>query len=185
MRKGNETEDIEILIDNLKWLEGEMPKALKGWMDTRPACDAYPNLTKRMCQNPKLVKEQILDPVIKWLYDYQLKKESGKLDRTFILLGLRKIYDFIFFAEFLSKNTDFFTGQNKGGKPEDLFALYKKRQQYRNILNAISERLIGCRDTLSFIFLRLSEGIPLNEDMKKIRDYLHNRCVFLKYESLQ
>lgn len=181
MRK-NETdiEQVEKLRENLIWLKNKMPGVIKIWKSRNPICEYYPSLIGKMCTSPGLIENEIFDPVIKWLSDYQLMREgrislptSKNLD-NFIILGLKIIYNFIYFAEFLSKNTDFFTG--------DL----KSQKEYTQILNEISSQLIGCNETLSFLFLKLSRTVKqLSPDMKQIQNYLDTRCQTIRIQNLK
>jgi len=181
--------EVETLRENITWLQKNMPTVIDNWNKSRKVsgmtCEIYPSIIREICNKPGLLNSNIFDPVLKWLADYQLNREGQKafagangLD-TFLKIGLRSIYNFVFVADFFSKNTDFFV-------PGYTFADVKKQKYYEEIINLLNSKLIGCNEKLSFLFLKLSRTIKnLPDDLKKMQNYLDDQCVSLRIRELK
>lgn len=180
---------VEELRDNIRWLQKVMPSALNNWANSRKVsginCEAYPSLVKEICYKPGVLNSSIFDPVLKWLSDYQLSREGQiafpgpkGLD-TFLKLGLRNIYKFVFVADFFSRNPDFFIPDFSG-------AGIKKQNEYEDFINILNSKLIGCNEKLAFIFLKLSKTVKdLPEDLKAMQKFLDDHCLSLKLRELK
>lgn len=196
MRK-NSTEEIEKLIDDIKWLNKTMPTAVKNWNNTRPNCDLFSGILKNLCENPNILNRVIFDPLIKWLFDYilvldkkiDIGKKFGSLDE-FLKIGLRVMAKFIVTAEFFSKHTDLFLPDPPGPMGSEyvskMVEINKQRDQYRRFINLLSSKLIGCQETTALMFLSLTKTIKnLDNDLKSLINYLDNRCTDIRLEKLK
>jgi hypothetical protein len=182
-------QEVEILRENIRWLQNVMPKALNNWNLSRKKsninCEAYPKVVKEICYKPGLLNPNIFDPLLKWLYDYELNRE-GKIAfpgpkglDTFLKLGIRNIYNFVFISDFFSRNPDFFI-------PDFTGAGIKKQQEYQDFINTLNSKLIGCNEKLAFIFLKLSKTVKnLPEDLKAMQKYLDDHCISLRIRELK
>ena len=68
--------EVESLRDNILWLRDRMPNLLSNWQSTKPNCEFNSGLIKEICYRPKTLVPNIFEPLIKWLFDYQLNREG-------------------------------------------------------------------------------------------------------------
>jgi hypothetical protein len=188
--------EVEEIRNNIKWLQEKMPNAIKNWLSTKPNCNYQTGLIKEICSNPYVLNRDVFDPLIKWLYDYQLNRE-GKLAFTgsngvdyFLKLGLNYIYKFVVVVDFFTRNPDFFAPNPPGpvtsANLKENSEARKIQNDYQQILNILSSKLIGCDEKLSFLFLKLSRTVKnLPDNLKKIQTYLDQKCLSLKATSLK
>lgn len=188
-----DVKEVEEILSNLRWLQKEMPKALQNWKTVKPQCSFHTGIIREICNSPGRINSLVFDPLIRWLSDYILNRESriafagpGGLD-AYLKKGLRIIAQYIILIDFFSKNTDFFaptpkvTSSNLSAASEAV----KKQVQYREIINTLSSKVIGCNNQLSFIFLDLSKTISdLPEDLRRVQNYLENYCLTLRTRRL-
>ena len=192
--EGNDILEVEQILENLRWLQSKMPTAIANWQATKPDCTFHVGILRDICNSPMQINNLVFDPLIKWLSDYILNREGrmafagpGGLD-IFLRKGLRIITTYIIVADFFSNNTDFFSPNPKISKEtlEQYGKSIKVQKQYKNFLNEISSRVIGCNDQLSFLFLTLSKTIrEVPDDLKKIQTYLENYCLSLRVKKLE
>jgi len=82
-------------------------------------------------------------------------------------------------SDFFSKNTDYFVPNFEKQSRE-------KQKEYKEFLNILTSKLIGCNEKLSFIFLKLSKTIKnLSDELKSMQNYLENYCLTLRAEALK
>ena len=180
----SDVKEAESVMENLGWLKKQMPKAINNWQGGKPNCSiGYPGILGEICQKPGTVYSKIFDPLTKWLADYVLLREakiafagSGGLD-LFLKKGLRIISNFVIIADFFSKNPYYFVPFDSSSIEANKKAVDTQRQ-YQEFIDALSSKLIGCNEELSFLFLKLSETIKsLPEDLKKMQSYLKSQCL--------
>jgi hypothetical protein len=193
-------DEIGDLRNNILWLEKQMPRALKNWLNTKPSCDFLGGILKNICETPGVINKTVFDPVVKWLADYELLKER-RLDLKsknltlddFLKIGLRVISKFIIVAEFFANHTDFLApypdSRTKGTDPqynEKLFAANKAQKEYGEFINLLSSKLIGCNEKMGFMFLKLSKTISnLPPELQQMQNYLENQCINLRVKNLK
>lgn len=185
--------EVEQILDNLRWLQSKMPIAVANWQSTKPNCVFTSGALRQICEAPGKLNSFVFDPLIKWLADYILSREGvikfqpGQLN-DFLRKGLRTITNYVVVADFFSKNPDFFAPNPKisSGTLQQFSQNVKVQGQYRDFLNTLSSKLIGCNDKLRFVFLSLSKTVPnLSPDLKKMQDYLDAQCLSLRVRTLQ
>lgn len=180
--------DVDIILDNIKWLSAKMPLAIKKWKDTKPDCRYNDGLVKVICENPIKINGEVFLPIMEWLLDYKLRRNSKDVEYKikgdtdyFLKTGLRRIFRFVTIAEFFSDNPQYFVTENV-----DLFTKTELSGKYRDIISTINKRLIGCINTLSFNFIKLANTIKiLPEDLIEMKSYLNNICIKKKVQDLR
>jgi len=188
----SDIEEVQHLLDQLRWLSNQMPNAIRNWMSTKPNCLFYTGALKSLCENPAILNRTVFDPLIKWLSDYILLREKRITVQTlnfnslddFLKVGLRVIAKFIIVAEFFADHTDLFVPNSKD--LSKMGQIYKQRDQYKEFINILLSRLIGCNDKLSFLFLKLSGTISnLSDELKLLRTHLDDKCLDLRKQALK
>ena len=181
--------EVSQLRDDVLWLRDRMPAAMARWSGSRPNCEYNAGLIKDICYRPGILIPEVFDPVIKWLSDYILNREGTmKIVNVddFLRAGIYRIFRFITVADFFAKNPQYFTPYVPPQDFNAYAAASKAQADYREFINLLSEKLIGCNDKLHFIFLKLSKTIPnLTPDLQQMQTYLANHCTFLKVRALE
>jgi len=173
--------EVEFLRDNVLWLRDRMPSAMGSWQDTKPVCEYNAGLIKDICYRPGILIPEIFDPLVKWLSDYILLREKRiqipDLD-AFLRAGLYRMFRFITVADYFAKNAYYFV-------PKGLETA-KAKNDYREFINVLMEKLIGCNKQMNFMFLDLTKTIKkLPDDLKQMQMYLENQCTSLKIRKLE
>ena len=184
--------EVESIRDNILWLRDRMPNVIANWKSTNPNCDFNSGLIKEICYNPGILVPNVFEPLIKWLFDYQLNRE-GRLAfagtsgvDNFLKAGLYRIYRFVMVSEFLSQNSQYFVPSAPVGSPDAYFKSKKSQNEFSEFVDILISKLIGCNKDLSFVFLNLSKTIKnLPPDLKKVENYLENQCVSLRIKDLR
>lgn len=186
--------EVESIIGDLSWLQKNIPIAISNWQATKPNCNYYSGMIKEICLTPGKLDKGIFDPLIKWLADYTLNRQgriafagANGLD-NFLKIGLRLITNFVIVADFFSKNPSYFI-PTPPISSANLTAVKKatdSQAQYKEFLNLLSSKLIGCNEKLNFIFLKLSKSInKLPEDLLKMQQYLESQCLSYRIQGLK
>ena len=187
-----EISEVEELMENLTFVRDQMSIAVKNWKGTKPICSYEIGVIKEICEYPGKLNPLIFDPLLKWLADYILNREGkiaftgrGGLD-SFLRVGLRNIYNFIFLADFFSRNPNYFVPIAPSATLQAKKEAINKQAAYQGILDALSSKLIGCNEKLGFIFLKLSKTISvLPDDLKKMQSYLENQCLTYRKRNIK
>ena len=179
-----EIEDVRENIMKLeRMLDGELIDykynsnfAMKNWMRTKPKCSLYsPRVVRELCEKPGTLKSKILDPIKKWLFDYELNLDQNvpgfNLD-TFLRRGIRVIYNFTMVAFFFAKNPDYFAPLNS----------YKNVKLW--VLDLIGQ-MDNCSGQLSFIYDRMNKIAKLPEDLTKMRKDINDMCISIRLEKIR
>lgn len=186
--------EVKEIKEYLVWIKAEMSKAINRWIENVGNCKyamshMSSGILRNLCENPRQLNPKILDPLIKWLDNYMLNRE-GKLQipniDTFLLRGLRLIYQFTVVADHFIKNPRYFYPDPPIRDLKAYSAAQREQNKYKELIIILTEKLIGCNKNLSFLFLDLSKTIKkLPEDMKRIQDYLDQECLFLRTRKLE
>lgn len=184
--------ELTTVIENLFWLKAQMPNAISNWQSNNPDCRYFTGIMNDVCNNPRSIVPQYLDPLIDWLLKYgeNLKGRiafggANGVD-NFIKAGLRNIYNFVLIADFFSQNSRFFYPSAPVHRFQEYVDSKKKQEEYSQLIDLLLSKLIGCNEKLSFLFLKLSQTVKkLPDDLKKIQNYLSNYCSTLKIRELK
>lgn len=186
--------EVESIMSDLAWLQKNMPVAINNWQTTKPNCDYHTGMIKEICQSPGKLNREIFDPLIKWLADYVLNRQGkiafagpNGLD-NFLRLGLRLITNFVVISDFFAKNPSYFvpTPPISSGNLANVKKATEQQAQYKEFLNLLSSKLIGCNEKLNFIFLKLSRTINnLTDDLKRMQEYLNSQCLSYRISGLK
>ena len=179
--------EIENVRDNImtleRMLDGELVNysynsnyAIKNWMKTKPDCRYYsPKVVRELCEKPGTLKSNILDPIKKWLFDYEINLEKNipefNLD-IFLRRGIRVIYNFSMVAFFFANNPDYFAPLNT----------FKQTKLW--ILDLIGQ-MANCSSQLGFIYDRMNKLTKLPADLTQMRQDISNICITLRLEKLK
>jgi hypothetical protein len=170
--------EVDLLRDNVLWLRDRMPTAMGNWQASKPNCEYNTGLIKDICYRPGTLISEVFDPMIKWLSDYILEREGRiKTDTdTFLKAGLYRMFRFVTVADYFAKNSQYFVGNNFG----------KAQKDYRDFINILLEKLIGCNKQMTFMFLQLTKTVKnLPDDLRQMQIYLENQCTSLKIRNLE
>ena len=128
--------EVESLRENILWLKNRMPNYLANWQASRPVCEYNTGLIKEICNKPGILVPEVFDPLIKWLFDYELNRD-GRLAfagqagvDNFLKAGLYRIYRFIVVSDFFSNNPQYFS---PSASPEDFEAYTKSKKSQKDI----------------------------------------------------
>jgi len=184
--------EIKSLKDNISWLKERIPNALGNWQATKPNCNYNSGLIKEVCNKPGILVPQVFNPLLVWLDDYKLNRE-GKLAfpgpsgvDNFLRIGLRRIYNFVIISEFFSDNPQYFSPSPSTTNFPAYQESKKTQQQFSDFLDILSSKLIGCNESLTFLFIKLSSTIrTLPEDLRFMKGYLENYCSTLRIKQLR
>ena len=181
--------EVESIRDNILWMEKRMPLFINNRKLSKPNCDYQTGLIKEICYNPASLVPTVFEPMIKWLFDYELNRD-GKLKfqnlDNFLKAGLYRIYRFIMVANFISDNPQFYAPSADANQFTAYAESKKAQNTFSEFVDVLSSKLIGCNKQLNFLFLDLSKTIKnLPEDLKKVQNYLENQCVSLKLKDLR
>lgn len=187
-----DVKEVESLRDNILWLKNRMPNYLTNWQSSRPVCEYNTGLIKEICNKPGILIPQVFDPLIKWLFDYELNRDGrlafagpSGVDK-FLTSGLYRIYRFVVVADFFSNNPQYFS---PSPSPEDFTAYTKSKKaqkEFSEFLDVLNSKLIGCNEKLSFLFIKLSRTIKkLPEELQRVQQYLENYCNSLRIKQLR
>jgi hypothetical protein len=150
--------------------------AVKNWLKRKPNCAYYSSkILRELCEKPGTLKSFILDPIKKWLFDYEINLTRNipgfNLD-TFLRRGIRVIYNFIMIAFFFAQNSNYFT------------PLEKTKNTKLWILDLISQ-MSNCTDRLTFIYDRMKRIKNLPEELKNMRQEISDICLRVRLEKLK
>ena len=181
--------EVENIRDNILWLEKRIPNFINNWKFSRPNCEYQTGLIKEICYNPQSLSPTVFEPLIKWLFDYELNRE-GKLQfqqlDNFLKAGLYRIYRFVMVSEFISQNPQFYAPSPDPSQFSAYAKSKKTQNEFSDFVDTLTSKLIGCNKQLNFLFIDLSKTIKdLPEDLKKVKNYLENQCVSLKLKDLR
>nr|QBK91416.1 MAG: hypothetical protein LCPAC302_00360 [Pithovirus LCPAC302] len=183
-----DVEEVKLLIDNLQFIEKQLPRAIGNWKNKIKSCDwavigdNIDGILKSICQNPVTIGK-IFAPLYSFLNNYIANREgriafTGRELNAFLKRGLTAIYRYTVMSDFFAKNPHFFV---PSVSPITQFSAYKKAQTqqntYKDFMLTLNERLIGCKQKLNFLFLGLVGTVKqLNPELEKMRLYLDNSC---------
>lgn len=186
--------EAKAIKDSLVWIKTTMPAAINRWIENVGNCQyamdyMSSGILKNLCLNPRQLNPNILDPLIKWLDDFILNREEKlvipDLDK-FLRRGLRLIYQFTVIADHFIKNPRYFYPDPPVRDLKTYREAQQKQNEYKAFIITLTQKLIGCKEELSFFFLDLSKTVKkLPEDMKRIQDYLDQECLFLRTRKLE
>ena len=181
-------QEVEKILENLRWLQTQMPTAIQNWQNMKPNCSYHTGVIKEICVSPGRINPLIFDPLILWLSNYILTREGriafpgpSGLD-NFLRRGLVVITNYIAIADFFSKNPDFFVATDLNKMGETL----QKQKTYQQIIETLSSKLIGCDKQLTFLFLDLTKSIKtLTPDLKRMQEFLDQKCLSLRISGVR
>ena len=184
--------EVESLRENILWLKNRMSNYLANWQASRPVCEYNTGLIKEICNKPGILVPEVFDPLIKWLFDYELNREGrlafagpGGVD-NFLKQGLYRIYRFVVVSDFFSNNPQYFSPSPSPEEFEAYTKSKKAQREFSEFLDILNSKLIGCNQQLTFLFLKLSGTIKnLPDDLKRVQQYLANYCSSLKIKQLK
>lgn len=189
--------EIKLILDNLEYLEKQLPEAISRWRKKIKTCDwavgyMSKQVLKSICKSPGKLGPTIFAPLYSFLNTYIALREkrlayTGKNLDNFFKRGLRAIQRYTVLSNFFSENPHYFV-------PDESLANIKKftearvfQQKYKQFIIALNERLIGCKNDLNFLFLKLLGTMkdPLSKELKDMKTYLENQCLFMRAEKLK
>jgi len=181
--------EVEDIRDNILWLEKRIPEFVNNWKLSKPNCEYQSGLIKEICYNPQTLIPKVFEPLIKWLFDYELNRD-GKLQfpdvDNFLKAGLYRIYRFVMVSEFISQNPQFYSPSPSPNQFEAYSKSKKSQREFSEFIDILTSKLIGCNKQLNFLFINLSKTIKnLPEDLRNVQNYLENQCVSLKIKDLK
>ena len=184
--------EIKLIINNLEFLEKELPIAIGRWKNHIKNCDwarihLSRGILRALCENPKILHEQIFAPVYTFLRVYMGIRDKSiayagkKLDNLF-REGLNSIQRYLVVSDFFADNPQYFVP----GVSVTHFQKHKESQtnqnKYREYIKTLNERLIGCKDINEFKFLKLLDTVKsfpsgTQKLFKANKDYLEQMCI--------
>lgn len=186
--------EVKTIIDSLKFIETKLPIAITGWKTHIKSCNwATENkVIKKVCENPASYHQEIFAPLYSFLNTYLANREgriafTGKELDNYLVRGLRVIKNYIDLTDFFARNSQYFAPdidprQNYRGSQESKV----NQQKYKDFIFTVNERLIGCKDQLNFMFLKLLSTVKsLNPEMAQMKSYLENQCLLMRTERLR
>lgn len=190
----NDVTEVKTIIDSLRFIEGEMPKAITGWKQHIKSCNwAIENkVIKRVCESPASYHQEIFAPLYSFLNTYLANREgrvaftSKQLD-NFLIQGLRAIKNYTDLTDFFARNPQYFSPDidptlNYKGSQEARVS----QKKYKDFIFTVNERLIGCKDQLDFMFLKLLSTVKnLNPEMAEMKAKLENQCTLMRVQRLR
>lgn len=193
MKKGSDVIEVKVIIDSLQFLEKQLPGAIYKWKEDIKTCNILANADlKIICENPTTLSTEIFPPLYSFLNTYIANREgrlafTAKSLDTFLLQGLRAIKKFTVLTEFFSKNTQYFVPNIpifQGGLEASKKAI-NEQNQYKDFILTLSERLVGCKEQLNFMFLKLLSTVKnMVPEMHNMKGYLEDQCRLMRIQRL-
>jgi len=189
--------EVKTLIDNLQFLEKQLPNAVSNWKGDIKSCDlvgARPleNILKRVCENPRVLHDEVFGPLYSFLNTY-LGNREGRIAFTpatldpFLLRGLRAVQNYIVIADFFARNPSYL--YPSVSVSQDIEAAKKSattQEKYKDFIFTLNEKLIGCKDNLNFMFLKLLGTVKnMNSEMEQLKQYLSDNCNSIRIARLK
>lgn len=190
--------EIGSLIDNIKYIEKQVPSILVAWKKERKrlyrrGCDEAltyytgkphrKNVIRRLCEEPTKYERLFFTPLYNWLEKYQ-KNRSGQLAFTkisldnFLRRGIVLIHNFVVMSTYFADNIGNYT-------PKD-FKTFERQRQFKEFVYRLNLKLIGCARNSIFPFLELSGTVqPLVDDLEDMRNFLSDQCALLRVKLLR
>lgn len=184
--------EVKTIIDSLKYLETQFPSAIQNWKNQIKTCDGATGILKRLCENPNIVRTEIFGPLYQFLNTYIANREgkvafTGPTLDTFLKKGLRAIQAYTVVSDFFAKHPEYFIPDVPYTKdPKGYTAAVLEQKKYKDFIFTINERLIGCKDKLNFMFLKLLTTVKnMPQELVDMKNYLENQCLFMRKERLK
>lgn len=190
----NSVTEIKTLIDNLQFLEKALPTAINNWKKQIKTCDwaVGSSVLKKICENPGTLHNEVFVPLYSFLNNYILNRE-GKLAFTsqgldsFLLKGLVAIQKYIVLSDFFAKNPSYFVPNvsiTQGFEASKVATV--NQNKYKDFIFTLNEKLIGCKDNLSFIFLKLVGTVKnMSPELEQTKSYLNDQCASIRIARLR
>lgn len=188
--------EVKTLLDNLQFLEKQMPNAILNWKKDIKRCDlvsARPteNILKRVCENPRILNTEVFGPLYSFLNTYINNREgkialTGGLD-SFLLRGLRAMQNYIVIADFFARNPYYlYPSVSISQGIEAAKKSATEQERYKDFIFTLNEKLIGCKEDLNFMFLKLIGTVKnMNEEMQGLKQYLSDNCASIRIARLK
>lgn len=189
--------EVKTLIDNLQFLEKALSGAIVNWKKQIKTCDLATSymskgILKNICENPSALRNEVFGPLYSFLNTYISHREGkiaftpGSLD-PFLLRGLVAMQKYIVVSDFFARNPSYIVPSvsvSQGIEAASKSA--NSQKQYKDFIFTVNERLIGCKDTLSFVFLKLLSTVKkMNPEMTELKQYLADQCNSIRIERLK
>lgn len=181
--------NLKKLRAKLELVEKRFPTGAQ-WWKYKSKCDFKPVdvqevLSKKVCENPNILKSYVFDPLYKWLGEYQKLLEGkmaytgGKLDQ-FIISGLLPIAKFVAVSEVFSQNPEYILPGSNTDKMKE------NREKYSQLLTRLNEDLVGCRKNIGLMYLPLIKNVKtaLRPGQSKTLKYIDYVCNLVRLERL-
>ena len=190
--------EVKELIDNLDFLEKQISGAIPKWKQDIKSCDMAiahmsKGVLKQLCQSPTSLHSKIFNPLYSFLNTYIANREgriafTGKALDSFLTQGLHSIQQYIVISDFFARNPQYFVPNisvSQGNFQKSKEAIIKQ-QQYKDFVFTINERLIGCKDNLNFMFLKLLSTINnISPELREMKSYLSDQCNSIRIARLK
>jgi len=189
--------EVKVLIDNLQYLEQILPTAITRWKKQIKSCDwamahMSKGVLKSLCENPSILRREIFAPLYSFLNTYIANREgrmafTGKSLDSFLKRGLRAIQRYVVIADHFAANPSYFVPDVSITKGFEAHKTARVEQnKYKDFILTINERLIGCKDNLNFIFLRLLSTVKnMDQELQDMKNYLSQQCTHIRIERLK
>lgn len=190
--------EVKTIIDNLQYLEKTLPPAIHRWKkQLGNNCDlAMGHMSKgtlkRLCENPSILHREIFAPLYSFLNTYIANREgriafTGKTLDSFLKKGLRAVQKYVVIADHFARNPNYFVPDVSFS--EKGYAAYKaatvEQNKYKEFIFTVNEYLIGCKDKLNFMFLKLLSTVKnLDPELQQMKDYLDQQCISMRIARL-
>ena len=191
--------EIKVLLSDLQSLEAKLPGAIQRWKQDIGTCNSVAafmrdesQALRNLCDRPGNLNQNIFAPIYSFLNAYIANRE-GRIAFTaqsldaYLLRGLRAIYNYSVVADFFARNPQYIfpTPPVSAGLEALTKAQMSLNKEKGEILSTI-ERLIGCKNDLNFLFLRLLSTVKnLNQDMQTLKSRLEDECRSVRIEKLK
>ena len=188
--------EIELILDNLEYLEKQLYGAISRWKKNIKTCDwavdyMSKGVLKGICKNQIELKE-IFGPLYSFLRTYIAIRNkriayTGKSLDKFFIRGLKAIQKYTVVSNFFAENPQYFFPNESLTNVKKFTKAQVSQQKYKEFIINLNERLIGCKNKLNFMFLGLLGTVktPLSDELKDMKNYLENQCLFMRTKKLK
>ena len=190
--------EVKTLIDNLQFLEKQLSGAITNWKRDVKTCDwaiahMSKGVLKRLCESPGILRGEIFGPLYSFLNTYIANREgrvafTGKALDAHLNKGLRAIQQYTVISDFFARNPQYFVPNisiSAGGLEASKKAI-TEQSKYKDFIFTVNERLIGCKDNLNFMFLKLLSTVKtMSDELKEMKDYLQQQCTSIRIARLK
>lgn len=188
--------EVKTLLDNLQFLEKQLSNAISNWKKNIKSCDLviqHPkeNILKQVCENPKILNTGVFGSLYSFLNTY-INIREGKIALTggldpFLLKGLRAMQNYIVIADFFARNPYYlYPSVSISQGIEAAKKSGTEQERYKDFIFTLNEKLIGCKEDLNFMFLKLIGTVKnMNEEMQGLKNYLNDKCLSIRIERLK